>query len=388
MLAFGFLTVFWGNFGQSFFISWYGASIQNQLNLSAMAYGSAYSLATFISGLFIMAFGGAIDVIKLKYFVVITSIGLFIAALSMWQISNLFSLVVSLFLLRFFGQGLLPHTSSIAMARYFSINRGKALSIASNGVPVGEIILPLLAVLLISLYGWQLSWLLISLSVPLLFLPTALWLLSKSHEPETLALTKSVTADNEDSTRRTLLADSRFWLAVPLLLMGPFVITGIFIHQGFILEQKGWSLTFFALTFTIYGIVHWLASIISGAMVDRFTARKLFSLTGIPFAVALLFSCYFEGGWVAIMLMAFLGAGIGITSPVFGALWAEVYGTKSLGSIRSLVTSMVIISTSLSPILLGFFIDHQASGNQILFALACYAIVATALSLFAYRKNE
>jgi MFS family permease len=88
------------------------------------------------------------------------------------------------------------------------------------------------------------------------------------------------------------------------------------------------------------------------------------------------------------MLMAFLGAGIGIASPVVGALWAEVYGTKSLGSIRSLVTSMVIISTSLSPILLGFFIDHQASGNQILFALACYAIVATALSLFAYRKNE
>ena len=388
MLAFGFLTVFWGNFGQSFFISWYGTSIQNQLNLSAMAYGSAYSIATFISGLCIMAFGGAIDVIKLKCFVVITSVGLFIAALSMWQISSLFSLVVSLFLLRFFGQGLLPHTSSIAMAKYFTINRGKALSIASNGVPVGEIILPLLAVLLISLYGWQFSWLLIALSVPLLFLPSALWLLSKSHDPETQVFTKSVTSDNEHATRRTLFGDSRFWLAIPLVLMGPFVITGIFIHQGFITEQKEWSLTFLALTFTIYGIVHWLASIIAGAMVDRFTARKLFSFTGIPFGVALLFSCYFEGGWVAIILMAFLGAGIGMTSPVVGALWAEVYGTKSLGSIRSLVTSLVIISTSISPILLGFFIDHQASGNQILFGLACYAIVATALSLFTYQKNE
>jgi len=388
MLAFGFLTVFWGNFGQSFFISWYGASIQEQLNLSATAYGSAYSIATFISGLCIMAFGGAIDVIKLKYFVMIASVGLFIAALSMWQISSVLSLVVSLFLLRFFGQGLLPHASSIAMARYFSINRGKALSIASNGVPVGEIILPLLVVLLISLYGWQFSWLLIALSVPLLFLPSALWLLSQSKEPETQAFTKNITANNEHSTRRTLLGDSRFWLAIPLVLMGPFVITGIFIHQGFITEQKEWSLTFFALTFIIYGLVHWLASIIAGAMVDRFTARKLFSFTGIPFGLALLLSCYFEGGWVAIMLMAFLGVGIGITSPIVSALWAEVYGTKSLGSIRSLVTSMVIISTSISPILLGFFIDHQVSGNQILFALACYAIVATVLSLFTYQKNE
>jgi len=37
MLAFGFLTVFWGNFGQSFFVSWFGASIQQGLGLSSAA---------------------------------------------------------------------------------------------------------------------------------------------------------------------------------------------------------------------------------------------------------------------------------------------------------------------------------------------------------------
>ena len=387
MLTFGFLTVFWGNFGQSFFISWYGASIQDELNLSATAYGTAYSSATFISGLCIMAFGGAIDKIKLQHFVVIAGVGLLIAALAMSQITSFFGLVAALFLLRFFGQGLLPHTSSIAMAKYFSINRGKALSLASNGVPAGEIILPLLPVLLISLYGWQFSWLVIACSVPLLFLPIALWLLGKAGEPETQEFTTKAVEKNDNSSRRTLLADRRFWLAVPLVLMGPFVITGIFIHQGFITEQKGWSLTFFALTFTVYGVVHWLASFVAGAMVDKFTARRIFSLTGIPFALALLISCYFEGAWVAIILMALLGTGIGITSPVVGALWAEVYGTKNLGSIRSLVTSMVIISTSMSPILLGVLIDHQASGNQILFALAAYAVLATILSLFTYRKG-
>lgn len=407
MLCFGFLTVFWGNFGQSFFISWYGASIQEQLNLSATAYGSAYSSATFISGLCILVFGGVIDKIRLQRFVIIVSVGLFSAALAMWQIDSLPSLVIALFLLRFFGQGLLPHVSSVAMARYFTLNRGKALSIASNGVPAGEIILPLFVVFLISMYDWQFTWLIIALSVPLILLPSTLFLLNRSPASEKKASMKDIytqsdvskviasasiastnkAANNENASRRTLLTDSRFWLAVPLVLMGPFTITGIFIHQGFIIEQKGWSLTFFAFTFTVYGIIHWLASIVAGAMVDRFTARKLFSLTGVPFAIALIFGGYFEGLWVAILLMVFLGMGIGMTSPIVGSLWVEVYGTKNLGSIRSFVTSMIIISTSMSPILLGVFIDQQVTGNQMLLGLACYAVIATLLSLFTYRKS-
>jgi MFS family permease len=84
--------------------------------------------------------------------------------------------------------------------------------------------------------------------------------------------------------------------------------------------------------------------------------------------------------------MAFLGLGIGMMSTVVGSVWPEVYGTKNLGSIRALITSIMIISTSASPVLLGFFIDKQVSGNQLLTALGSYAVIATLLSLFTYRK--
>lgn len=387
MLSFGFLTVFFGNFGQSFFISWFGASIQEQLGLSATAYGSAYSSATLASGLCIMAFGGIIDKVKLHYFIMVAGTGLIIASLSMWKVSSFIGLVFSFFLLRFFGQGLLPHISSTTMARYFSASRGKALSIANNGVPVGEIILPLLAVFLISVYGWQSAWLLIAISVPLIFFPLTLWLLKKAPEPESQIQPNATATVFDNASRRTLLADYRFWLALPLVIMGPFTVTGIFIHQGFITAEKQWSLPFFALCFTLYGGIHWLTSVVSGAMVDRFSARKLFSLTGVPFAAGLLLTGLFDGQWLALVLMAFLGMGIGMMSTVIGSVWAEVYGTKNLGSIRALVTSIMIISTSVSPILLGFFIDRQISGNQFLLALGSYALAATILSLFTYGKE-
>ena len=127
----------------------------------------------------------------------------------------------------------------------FSLNRGKGLSVATTGVPLGEIILPSIAVLLIAQFGWQQSWLIIALSVPLLYLPLALFLIKRGkniqyaeHDPS---------ADNEaskplieDGSRRTLLADYRFWLALPTVLVSPFIVTGIFIHQGFFLPQMGW----------------------------------------------------------------------------------------------------------------------------------------------------
>ncbi|MCP4339508.1 MAG: MFS transporter, partial [Desulfobulbaceae bacterium] len=92
-------TVFWGNFGQSFFVSWYGAAFQESLNLSATGYGTAYSIATLASGLLLMWLGAAIDKVPLRWFVSFSALGLFTASLLLWQVNSLTGLVISLFML-------------------------------------------------------------------------------------------------------------------------------------------------------------------------------------------------------------------------------------------------------------------------------------------------
>ena len=386
MLCFGLLTVFWGNYGQSFFISWFGASIQQQLNLSATAYGSAYSGATLVSGLSILILGGLIDRVNIRRFVLLASTGLSIAALLMWQVSGLYSLMLAFFMLRFFGQGLLPHTAVTTMAKYFSFNRGKALSIASNGVPFGEVVLPSLAVMLIAILGWQQVWLMVAASIPVIYVPLALWLLRRAG-PSEADLEKAPTsaAMALDGSRRTVLTDSRFWFALPLILMPPFAVTGIFIHQGFILTQKHWNPELFALSFAIYGGVHWISSTVVGDLVDRFTAARLLRLMGLPFAVALGLSGLMDGDWVALFMMALMGVGISMMGPVIGSLWAEVYGTRHLGSIRSLVTALSVLSTSVSPALLGYLIDAGMTADHLLLGLGTYGMVGSLLCFFSYR---
>ncbi len=385
MVCFGLLTVFVGNFGQTFFISWYGADIQRALGLSATVYGAAYSAATLAGAVAIMFSGVVIDRMPLQRFVNLVGLGLVLAALLMWRVNSIATLLLALFLLRFCGQGLMPHTAMTAMGRYFSWNRGKAISIAGSGVPLGEILLPAVAVASIGLFGWQRSWLLVALVIPLVFLPVLQLLLRRAGPGEADADARTESQhDTIDGSRRTLLADARFWRASPLLLGPPFIITGLFIHQGFILAEKNWSAPLFASAFMVYGAMHWLASLMTGALVDRYAATSLLWLLGLPFALGLATGALLTGSWVSYLMMTALGLGLGMAGTIFNALWVEVYGTKNLGGIRSLATSLAILSASASPALLGFLIDRGMSAETMLLSMAAYIFSAMLLARWSY----
>ena len=386
MLSFGLITVFWGNFGQSFFVSWYGTAIQKSLNLSATAYGSSYSLATAGAGITLMFVGGWIDRWPLRRFTTVIALGLLVATGILSISQNIIVLTIGFFFLRLFGQGLLPHTGYTTMSRFFDINRGKAISIAISGIPLGEVILPIIAVALIGAIGWQHSWQVIGLTIPLLFLPLVLWLLKVEHPPEYLPENR-VILGNDSFGRREMLRDYRFWLALPAVLAGPFIITGIFIHQGFILEAKGWSSVWFASCFVIYGISHWLSSMLSGVLVDRLNAMQLLPYFLVPLAIGLFVTAYLDGQWLALVIMTSLGLTIGSAATITSALWAEAYGTKYLGSIRSLITSLGVISTSLSPALFGVLIDNDISVRQLFILIGIYTVLSILLVSFSYHKK-
>lgn len=391
MLAFGFLTIFWGNFGQSFFISWYGAAIQTSLGISATTYGTVYSLATLGSGLSIMAIGGAIDEWPLRRFVFAVAVGLALAALVLSQAEHVALLLLGFFLVRLCGQGLMPHTAQTTMARQFGANRGKALSISASGVPVGEVVLPLLAVALIGSLGWRGSWTVVMLSIPLLYLPLAFILL---HVAQKRGLYQPVDRSREQHAqrgaagRRQMLADRRFWFALPALMAGPFVVTGIFIQQSFVLAQKDWTPAWLATCFILYGVVHWLSSLAAGVLVDRFTAQRVLPFMVMPLGLAMFAAANLEGQYVALLLMGLMGTTIGASGPVGGALWAEVYGTEKLGSIRSLVTSLMVLTTALAPVLLGAMIDAGQSVTQVLNTLGAGVLVAVVMVFFSYKPER
>lgn len=220
------------------------------------------------------------------------------------------------------------------------------------------------------------------------YLPTAHWLLHRvgPSEVERLGMAKRLRPDDvPDGSRRTVLKDKRFWLALPLLLAPGFIVTGIFIQQAFILSEKGWSTALFATSFIVYGGIHWVASLITGTLVDRFSAARLLVFLGVPLFVGLAFAGTFEGIWVVFVMMTLLGTGIGMTGTIMNALWAEIYGTTHLGAIRSLVTALGVISTAASPALFGLMIDSGISASALLWSMAAYVLVGLILARQSFR---
>lgn len=385
-LSFGFLAVFWGNFGQTFFVGVFSASIQETLGLSAGVYGGVYSAATLASALTVVWAGSLIDRVSLRAYTTCLCLGLGMAALLMWQASSVILLACGFYCLRLFGQALLPHTGMTTMARCFDAHRGKSLSVASSGVPVGEIVMPLLGVLLIALLGWQQTFLAIGLFMLVLVLPLMRWLirLADLHVPHA----EQSKPARPSTVRKQLLTDKRYWLALPGLMAPPFIVTGIFIHQDFVITSKDWTPAWFAVCFVVYGAVHWLASLVTGLLVDRYSGVRLLSYYLLPMALGLLVLSFLSGWWVALLLMVLLALTIGSIPPITGSLWPEIYGVESLGTIRSMNVALMVFATSLSPVVYGLCIDRGIGPMPLFLVSAIYVLLAAVLISQSYPRQH
>ncbi|GLO60280.1 MFS transporter [Vibrio sp. MACH09] len=387
LLSFGLLTVFAGNLGQSFFLSWFGADIQRDLSISAIDYGMTYAIATLCSSITIMFVGGMVDRWAVRRFTTLVAFVLASACLAMANVASPIMLFFAFYLLRLTGQGLLPHTAQTTMIRCYTHQRGKAISIAGSGVAIGEVILPTLVVILIGWLGWRSSWLALSAVVVFIYLPIAYYLLSKTDQVKILAKTAraKVTGVNK-SGRREVLSDWRFWSILPSTLAAPFVVTGVFIQQNFLLTQKVWSPTLLANSFVAYGIMHWVSSMIAGTLVDKYGAKRLLAYFMLPLISGLAVLAYFNQSWSAMLFMTLFGLGIGASGPVINALWAEVYGTEHIGAIRSMMTSLMILSTAAAPWIFGLFIEMGWSDKSFFGMLAVVMVVVALMVLPAQRS--
>jgi hypothetical protein len=71
---------------------------------------------------------------------------------------------------------------------------------------------------------------------------------------------------------------------------------------------------------------------------------------------------------VAYLYMAGLGVSVGMGATVKPALWAELYGVEHLGAIKSLVGTLMVVSTAASPLLLGILLDRGTPLDAVVWA--------------------
>ena len=388
VIIFGFIFTFFSSFGQSFFLGLFNSSIRETLSITHGQFGSIYASATLLSSFLLIWVGKKIDDINIFKFAFYVSLLLAFSCFFFSKISTIFFLFIAVFLMRFSGQGLMSHTATTTISRYFTRSRGKALSASWFGLSTAEFILPILIVYLLSITAWQNIWLFISLLI-VIFLPFVSFTLIKNlnfDSREEVNENKFEEKKIKYWTRNEVLKDYRFYIICLNMLAMPWIATGVFVYQSYITESKGWGEFVIAQSFMAYSVLSVLTLLGSGFLVDKFTSRKLLFFMNIPLLISMLVLFYLNISISAYLFLGLIGISNGLANVLGSSTWAEIYGVKHIGSIKALTTALMVFSTAFGTAFFGLLIDNGFSIELIAFISLVYILISLSL-LFLVRNK-
>ena len=388
VIIFGFIFTFFSSFGQSFFLGLFNSSIRETLSITHGQFGSIYASATLLSSFRLIWVGKKIDDINIFRFALYVTLLLAFSCFFFSKISSIVFLFIAVFLMRFSGQGLMSHTATTTISRFFTKSRGKALSIGWFGLSTAEFILPVLIVYLLTLTAWQNIWLSISVLI-LFFLPFIAFALIKNlnfDSREDVNDKNFVEKEIRNWTRVEVLKDYRFYIVCLNMLAMPWIATGVFVYQSYITESKEWGEFVIAQSFMAYSVLSVITLLGSGFLIDKFTSRKLLIFMNIPLLISMLVLFYLDISISAFIFLGLIGISNGLANVLGSSTWAEIYGVKYIGSIKALTTALMVFSTAFGTALFGLLIDKGFTIEQIAVISFVY-IFLSLIALFVVRNR-
>ncbi|MFU8896233.1 MAG: MFS transporter [Gammaproteobacteria bacterium] len=370
---FGLLAAFLSSVGQTFFIGLFGADLRAEFALSEGAFGTIYGAATLASGLLMFWLGGLADRLSPRQSVTVAlgilGSGALILALgrsSLW-------LLPGLFLLRLGGQGLTGHIAIVTAARHGGTRRGRSVATAAFGFILGEALLPLATTAALGLLDWRWLWIAVGAFILVVAIPLMRRLAASLPGP--LAPDETSEEPGGPSGRWPLLRDARFLAALSVVLVAPFVVTAVFLHQGTLAEMRDWRPSQVGAAFLGFAAFQALATWLSGRLVDRIGSLGLMRLYLLPLGLGILALGFLDG--VAGLWLLFCGLGLtaGSNAVVAGAVWVEVFGARRLGMVRGVYAGLMVVSTAIAPALLGVALASGISLQAMALGTAAWVVL-------------
>tara|TARA_B100000787_G_scaffold143585_1_gene113201 strand:- start:277 stop:963 length:687 start_codon:yes stop_codon:yes gene_type:complete len=187
-------------------------------------------------------------------------------------------------------------------------------------------------------------------------------------------------------TRIEVLKDYRFYVICLNMLAMPWIATGTFVYQSFIVSSKDWGPYVIAQSFMVYSILSVITLFLTGFLIDKFSSRKLLIYMNIPLFISALVLFYFSSPVSSFIFLGLIGISNGLANVLGSATWAEIYGVKYIGSIKALTTALMVFSTAFGTALFGILIDKGFSIEQIALVSASYILIAIFLLFLIKNK--
>jgi len=274
------------------------------------------------------------------------------------------------------GQTPLPYSKAIATV--FDRQRGLALGIATAGVGLGTMLMPMLAQKLMATWGWRGAYVGLGVVTLLVAWPAMAWLVTQRRGAAQAA--KAVPAAAQPGlTRAEAMRGVRFW-ALALSFFGvALAASGVVAHIVPILTDRGVAPAQATAAISAAGLALIVGRLVAGWLLDRvhgpIVAVAFFSLPLMGIAL-LLGSADPRWGVPAAVLV---GLGLGAEVDLIAFMQSRYLGLKAFGELYGYLFAIFMLGSGLGPFLMGQSFRLHHSYEPALWLLAASLTVACVL---------
>jgi MFS family permease len=384
--------------GQTYGVSIFLEYFIIDLGLSRSMVSTLYTVGTLLGSLALPVVGRYIDQHGLRRVFIVVTILFGVVCIYMGSIQNAVMLGIGFTGLRMLGQGSLYLVCLNAINRWWVRRRGLAIGVSGLVASlIGVGIFPALLDLLITNYGWRLTYILFGVMLFCIMLPIGSVFLRQQPEDYGIQpdgdLHPDLNADDKplETEEHWTLKEARqtrvFWLLIISFASISMLSTGLMFHMIGIITDHGLSTSEAALVYVPIALTTAIFNLVSGILVDRTPVRWM--LIGMLFlqAVALAMVSFVQDVSMAYAYGIILGASGGLSRTVSGVVWPTYFGRLHLGSITGMTAGIGIAASALGPMPFGIARDLLGSYDATLLVCAAIPLSLCLLSPFI-RKPE
>lgn len=283
--------------------------------------------------------------------------------------------------------------SSTLVANWFVARRGAALGLAAMGISVSGVVMPVLATLLIGLYGWRGTFLAYA-AIAFCAVAPAVWL-GVVHRPEDIGQGPDgeplIAAESDGElvelgpSATAILRERNFWVIAAVIALNFSALGAVLTHAVPHATDLGWSPAAAALVLSAMAGAGAIGKPLFGMLTDRVDKRAAMWAAALLQLIGVELLLHAHGYAALLCAGAVFGFGMGGVVPLQGALVGAAFGRQAFGRVMGLLIPVMMPLNVLGSPFAGFVHDQTGSYAgafrifSCMFALSMLALAALRL---------
>ena len=364
------------------------APLQKELEADRATISSVNSLASLVGGLSGIALGRLTDRFGPKAIIVgsalLLSAGYFLMSRvsSLWQLYLFYSVM----------GGIGASSGNVALlsttTRWFVKRRGLMTGVVKVGTGAGQVIMPLVAGMLITGYGWRDACLVLGVIGVVGIVPIAQFL---KHDPREMGLqpygmddakaTAMELANRVQLSLRECTGTRQFWTLCIVYFLSGYATQSLTVHIVSYAMDSGIAIVQAASILSVIGAVSIAGRLALGGAGDKIGNRRALIICFIFLTVALSWLQFAHGLWTLYIFALIYGFGHGGFFAVMSPMVAELFGTRHQGINLGVILFLQAVGSAIGPFVTGYIFDVTQSYEIAFLILIAVSIGALVLSI-------